>query len=357
MKPTSLVLTRCRPLPALLLAVALNAGAVTTPVFAQQPASSRPSAQIRYRHALEVFKQGKYVEARGLFLELWNEAQTYDVALELVQTEYQLGHYAAAANYLQFALANVPPTEKIEKTEEYKKNLVDLQGRTARVRIAVDQPSAEVLLDSEPVGTSPLASDIYVEPGPHTVEVRLGERKATQSVDAPRGSTVSVDLKLGAPASAESSPFDLGTSHMPAVTSRLEAPKLDHASRPVEGRTVAIWTGAGVTAIALGFGIGFALKSSSASDDAKNSQSQLAPGACASPAKASSCAALSHSLDDRNSANKAETISFAVAGVAAAATAAMFFIWPTRQSEAATHVHVVPVATLNTGGLIINGNF
>jgi hypothetical protein len=40
--------------------------------------------------------------------------------------------------------------------------------------------SAEVLVDGKAVGTAPLASEVFVEPGAHTIEARLSRRGPAQ---------------------------------------------------------------------------------------------------------------------------------------------------------------------------------
>jgi hypothetical protein len=353
MKPHSFAFpSRLRRLRHWTIALTLTSITVVASAHADPSADVQKSAQLRYREAIDAYRQAKWDESRRLLLGLWQQSHTYDVAYALGQAEYQLGHYAAAANYLEFALSNIPPTEKLSAADEERKSLTDLQGKTARLKITTDQPSADILVDGLSVGSAPLAAEVYVDPGPHVIEAKLDQRKATQSIDASRGTIAKIDLKLGAAVAAPR--FDPSTSQMPAVTSAQH----DASKHTIEARTVALWAGVGVTAISLGAGIGFAFKGSSASSDAEGSQSKLAPGACfGSAASSTSCSTLSHSLDERNSANSAETISFAIAGVAAAATTAMFFIWPTREERTASRVHLVPIATLNTGGLTINGNF
>jgi predicted Zn-dependent protease len=131
------------PSRAACIAVALfAASSVVQPLAAHaaEPTAPKASQQTRYRQAHEAFKAGNWDEARRLLLDLWLEAPSYDVALTLVQVEYQRGNKAAAARYLQYALANAAPTESPEAIEGYKKQLEQLRRSVASATVTVDEP-------------------------------------------------------------------------------------------------------------------------------------------------------------------------------------------------------------------------
>ncbi|HKO53853.1 MAG TPA: hypothetical protein VJV79_39370, partial [Polyangiaceae bacterium] len=117
------------------------------------------------------------------------------------------------------------------------------------------------------------------------------------------------------------------------------------------------WSGVGVTAVALGIGVGFALKGAAADNRAEEARGTYPPGTCPSLDSSSPCNEIDEALSDRESANKIANVSFIVAGVAAVATATMFFVWPRRHNGTAGHVQIVPIATRDTGGLMVNASF
>jgi len=330
--------------------------------WAQTP-SPGPSAENKtetrrliYQKGSDALRAKNWAEAERLFKQLWVEHATYDVAIGLGQSELLQKKYRDAAEHLAFGIRNYPPREKLETLEMPKQALLAARKHVASLRVLVDRPNAKVFVDDLYVGTTPLEGELFVEGGAHTVEARYeGLPAKRQTIDAKVDGEQSLQLDLG----EEPGPAPLlvpATTASGPTSSGLEtnSKKTTHA---VEARTVALWTGVGVTAVSLGLGVGFALKASSASKDAGNIQSQLPPGTCQLESNASLCASLEDSLNKRDNANLAATISFAVAGAAAAATTVMFLVWPTRRTEAAAQVHVVPIATLNTAGLVINGNF
>jgi len=184
-------------IPPVLIAALAGSLAISAPAVARaQPGSNAESAQVRYRQATESFSHRKFEDARRILVELWSESRTYDVAVTLVQVEYQLGHYGAAANYLQFALANVPPTEKLAITARMKKDLEQLAALTGQVRVSVDEPDAEVSIDGRIIGRTPIADNTYLDPGVHTVAGRIGKRVVNKVFSVEKGRTADMELVL-----------------------------------------------------------------------------------------------------------------------------------------------------------------
>jgi hypothetical protein len=105
------------------------------------------SPQIKYRQATEAFQRRDYREAKRLLLELWQHSKSYDVALTLGQTEYQLQNHGAAADYLSFAIKNFQPAEKAEVLEGLKADFAELRKVVGVARITVNRPAAEVTID------------------------------------------------------------------------------------------------------------------------------------------------------------------------------------------------------------------
>src|SRR5262245_26220100 len=88
------------------LAMALVLGlTLPRPAVAEEPATG-DSPQLQYRRATEAFREKRFEEARALFLNLWTQSKSYDVASSLGLVEYQLKNYAEAAKYYTYAVAN-----------------------------------------------------------------------------------------------------------------------------------------------------------------------------------------------------------------------------------------------------------
>src|SRR4051812_47810953 len=150
-------------------ALAVGAPALTVPTqaIAQESAND---ANPQYRKAFDALAQKDWSEARRLLLPLWQKAQTWDVAAGLGQAEFLLQNYAAGATYTAFALANVPPKEKTKTAERLRAALAEMKEAVATVHIAVNEDGAEILVEDQPVGTSPLAREVYLNPGTHVLQ-------------------------------------------------------------------------------------------------------------------------------------------------------------------------------------------
>jgi len=176
----------CQSLPATLLSSIIVLS--STSALADGGTVATDSPQVQYRKAHEAIKTKNWEEARRLLLDLWAHAHTYDVGSSLVYVENQMQHYAAAASYAAFALHNAPPIEKPEEIERLRRALGELEARVGTVTLVVSRPGAEVRMDSDLLGASPLPSDLYVEVGPHFFEARLqGSPPASTRVDALAG--------------------------------------------------------------------------------------------------------------------------------------------------------------------------
>jgi hypothetical protein len=346
MKPRQL-LPAPRPRPALVASLLLSGTvAIADPALAQPTTSKSPmsSSQVRYREALDAFRKGQWHDARRLLLALWSEAHSYDVAVTLVQTEYQLGHYASAARYLEFALVNIPPTEKLAAAGEYKKSLAELQQRTARVTIAVDQPSAAVSVDGEAVGSSPLDAPVYLDLGQHVLEAKLGEHQATQAVDATPGAALAVELHLS-PSSPPARPAD-DASPQPREVADAPGPE------PSTAKLVVVGAGATLAVIAAAIGAGFAVQAHGKQTDVDRLKAQARADLgdnCAAQSTLSVCADLSHAASDRNAANRAARAAFISSGVLALGTLATLVLWP--ESHPAGPARFTP--TFDGGGVAL----
>ncbi|MFO0678695.1 MAG: PEGA domain-containing protein [Polyangiaceae bacterium] len=84
-----------------------------------------------------------------------------------------------------------------------KFDLVPLQGRIAHLAVKSRLPGADVVVDSQVVGKTPLSTSLSIVPGKHTVELRrAGYSTAKQELDLGDGATGEVTLEPQEEASA-----------------------------------------------------------------------------------------------------------------------------------------------------------
>jgi hypothetical protein len=317
--------------------------------------SGSEANRVAYQKARDAMVAQDWRSANRILNELWAKSRTYDVALSLGQVELNLEQYRDSAEHLSFGLRNLPPKEKSDLEAKALAGLEYAKKRVGTLHVTVDRPGASVLIDGIAAGTSPLLGELFVTPGPHAVEARLNDRApAKQTFQVTAGETRTIDLKFAAPALLFGG--DAVASGAPAARSGpSDAPHAKNHTN--QARTIALWSGVGVTAVAASVGLIFALKGASANSEAEDAAAQLPPGSCQPPSASSLCSDLSQAYADRDSANQTANVSFVIAGVAAVATATMFLVWPKSTPASAARIHVLPLATRESGGLTIHATF
>jgi len=338
--------------------VALSLPAVTAPVRAQaQEAAGDANAQ--YRKAFDALAKQNWTEARRLLLPLWTKSHTWDVAAGLGQAEFLLKNYADGAQYTAFALANVPPKEKTKTVDHLKAALSEMKAAVGTARIAVSKDAAEVLVDGQAVGVSPLATEVYLNPGSRQLEARLSDGAfGKQALEVTAGQTYDVALIVEKPQASAPAIIPQHEPSNPAIQAPISSSPIGHDNATPNWAPVLI-TG-GLAIIAVGFGTGFALDASSAKSDGAKSlstaEAQFGSNPCTPQKGASSgiCQELQARQDRRNSDATGATVSFIAGGVFAAAAVASYFIWARPES---TQGRVDAWFAPNSGGLRLQGSF
>jgi PEGA domain len=169
---------------------------------AQQAAPPRAEVVSRadalYKEGVRLYSEKKWTEAEAAFRSAWEINPTFDVAYNLGSAEYQLGQYRDATEHLSLAVHNWPlltATSGLRQTAQQR--LDDSRARVGALTVKINVEHAEVLVDGKAVGRSPLAREVFVDPGTHVVEATLaGYKPARTQVDAPKGSSQDVALAL-----------------------------------------------------------------------------------------------------------------------------------------------------------------
>jgi hypothetical protein len=159
------------------------------------------------------------------------------------------------------------------------------------------------------------------------------------------------------PAPELKTPADLDKPSKIATNS---PPPLETKSR-IEGKTIALVAVGAVTLIAVGTATYFGLKERSARNDADSLAAQVEEKygkyGCVNVGAASSlCANLADKSNDKRDAGRIANASFAVAGVAAAATVLTYALWPRSKTPTSAFV-MVPIVSPSAGGLSFQGDF
>ena len=334
-------------------------------LFVALPSAAEPAteqvkvARKRFQEGVAAADARNYEAARVAFQQAYALKPHPSVLRNLGQAELKTGHYLDAARHLSTFIRDTTFGTTAER-ESAKKSLAEAETKVGKLLLEVDVLGAEITVDGEISGRSPLGADpIYVEPGQRVVRVQKDGYdlyEQTQAFEPNRVIRLKVALRPTAPVPTEAAavmrvpPTVVEPVVVPPPAERPSSPPpKDRVERGgTETRTVVLVSGAALTALAAGFGIGFSISGESLEEEATSQRAfieqTLGETACApgSPPNRA-CTKLNDTLDRRNRANAIAQGSFIAAGVLGAATLATFFLWP-RQSS------VAPYASIGPGG-------
>ncbi|HEX6240154.1 MAG TPA: hypothetical protein VFZ61_04655, partial [Polyangiales bacterium] len=119
------------------------------------------------------------------------------------QTKYRLQDYLAAAQSYEAYLAQGGTGVTPERRAQVEEALHALRDRVGRIGISVNRDGADVYVDDQKVGVSPIPQAILANVGRHRVMVRAADGSSdTKVIDVPGADVVDVRLTLTAAVSA-----------------------------------------------------------------------------------------------------------------------------------------------------------
>ena len=381
---------------ATLIGLALSAVPLSVPAARAADDSVTVIARQRFKEGVALFDKGKFEEARVAFVQAYALKKHPVVLLNLAQSELKSGHpVAAARHFSQFLREN-----KDAKPAEIKlatDGLKEARNKTARIRLQVDIPFAEVLIDGESVGQTPLPEAVDVNPGENHVEVKTSAESKSATVTTTVQQIVPVSILFKQDEASATVSTNEGNAQ--ASLSIGEDSGNEHGNERESfvswmKRDPIAWGGAGVTLLGAGLGIGFAvaygqaqsnadsiaqtIKDSSSIDSElvnyENSGMNRQANPCADPVPVThngdyrdACAKLKDNLDKKNSNKVLAWLGRGLFIADAATTTIMYFIRTdpdakkpdesSAKKSSGVHASVAPVISPTWQGLTIGGTF
>jgi len=168
------LLTRCLllSLSAVVVLVA-PASFVLRSAHAQEPAEAAEPSAYRgvVREALAEYTAKNFPEARALFAEAHRLYPNARTLRGLGMTAFELRSYRESIAYLGEALASTVKPLDGKLRAETERLLARAERFVGKLNLAVNPPSAEVLLDGNPIQNSE-GTPLLLEVGEHTLEFR-----------------------------------------------------------------------------------------------------------------------------------------------------------------------------------------
>src|SRR5262249_31840532 len=121
------------------------------------------SARKRFQEGVKYFDQHQYEEARTAFLQAYALKRHPAVLLNLAQSEVRSSHPLDAAKHFSAFLRESATMSATERGDA-EKGLAAARSKIGRLQVQVDAAEAEVFVDGERVGQSPLTEPVDVAP-------------------------------------------------------------------------------------------------------------------------------------------------------------------------------------------------
>jgi tetratricopeptide (TPR) repeat protein len=228
-------------------------------VASGEEAGKRDAAK-HFQIGVSLYGEADYRAALVEFERAYSLAPNVAVLYNVGEAQYQLQEYAGALSTFERYLAQTSANDF--RRGEVEQTLGILRSRVGHLSVVTDPTGADVTVDDQPAGRTPLAQTIAVSVGHRKVTLSMADRAPlTRYVDVAGGDTVVVNAALPPAAFAALEPPIGRTAQANEPLSPLRneptAPQGASVLQPIG------WTATGVLAVgAVSFGL-LALKSSS----------------------------------------------------------------------------------------------
>jgi hypothetical protein len=157
-------------------------------------------AKERFTRGLKLYEDANYEAARVEFERAYALAPSWKLLYNVGYCYRQLNDYVAAIHSLNRFLTQGGSEIAQERRAEVEKTLVDLRPRIASIQVTTNVAGATIFVDDVPVGTSPLAEPVLVNPGRRKISAsQKGGSTTTQVVTVAGREELKLRLEIEGP--------------------------------------------------------------------------------------------------------------------------------------------------------------
>jgi hypothetical protein len=294
----------------------------------------------------KAFKDGKFAEAEKAYKEAFALKPVYDIAGNLAMSEFAQSKHRDAAQHLALAIRLFPVTGEPATKEQMQKTFDQCKGHVGTVKVEIATVrGAQVSVDGTVAGEAPLADDLFLEPGKHTISVTAkGYKDASKSVDVQKGvaSMVKLELVLLPPEVVVKNGSDT-------------PPPPPRSKKPAIALGAVAVVALGVGGALLGVGAGKKGDAGTLHDQILGDKNGCVPGSGNLDKR---CGDLKSQLDSAYMLQNVGGATMAIGGAAAIA-AVTYLLWPAPKAkkDQALPLAVTPVTGREQSGFLITGSF
>ncbi|XXY48681.1 hypothetical protein WME91_52625 [Sorangium sp. So ce269] len=167
----------------IIAAAALGAALLAAPPAGAQTKEELAEARALFQEGVALSAANNCAAALARFQAVANVRRTPQVLFNIAECEARLGRLVSAlGNYRIAAAAAEGDPKAREVTANVGPRIEDLEQRIPRLAIRRGQGAltATILLDGSALGAAEMSADIPVDPGPHVVSARIGDREVVR---------------------------------------------------------------------------------------------------------------------------------------------------------------------------------
>lgn len=139
------------------------------------PLERQRAAAALFREANLRLKEAVFSEAAARYREALSEWDHPAIHYNLVLALFYLDQPLEIRRHLAAAMRYGPEPLEAERFEQAKGTMALVERQLARVRLACDEPGAEVVMDGRTLFIAPGSWEDFVRPGPHTIVAKKPE--------------------------------------------------------------------------------------------------------------------------------------------------------------------------------------
>ncbi len=178
----------------------MRAGVTRAEPAAPASDAARQEASGHFQRGVELFQEGAFRAALVEFERAYGIAPDYRLLYNIGQVKLQLQDYLGATqsyeSYLEQGGSDIPEARRDDVEEAFE----TLRQRVGRISVTANRDGAEVFIDDQRAGETPMAATVAVNVGRHRVLARSADgATASKTIDIAGGDLIDVALELEAP--------------------------------------------------------------------------------------------------------------------------------------------------------------
>jgi len=183
--------------PASTPAPAAAPAAAAAPAVKPLAESLTGTARAEYAAGKVLYMDGDYAGALVKYQVAYEASKDPRLLFNVAACEKALRHYAKVVKLLEDYKTKAGPMLSADDKKEADELLANLKPLVSPVRVTVSEPDADVYIDDQKIGTSPINESFLVDLGARKLTVRkAGFKDKTETVNASGAGEIAINVQL-----------------------------------------------------------------------------------------------------------------------------------------------------------------